>query len=78
MKTILISFLLFLFSLGAVADAHAQQGRWQALGKEVRSLHEKKQYDRALVLAQEALTLAEQARGANHPDVAVSLTDPID
>ena len=46
---------------------------WSSLTKEVLSLWERDQLDRAIVVAQKALAVAERGGGPHHPDVAMSL-----
>lgn len=53
--------------------AVAQNSEWDRLNKEVGSLYGQGQYDRAVVVAKEALAVAEHDRGLDHPDVATSL-----
>ena len=74
MKTPVTVFLLLLL-FGAAASAHAQGIEWEALNKEVMSLYQKGQYDRAVVVARKALDVAEKAVGPNHPAVATSLNN---
>ena len=73
MRTPVTVFLLPLL-LAAVA-AYAQGTEWEGLNKEVMSLYEKGQYDRAVVVAKKALDVAEKAVGPNHPSVATSLNN---
>ena len=72
MKTPVAVFLLLLL-FGAAASAHAQGIEWDVLNKEVISLYQKGQYDRAVVVAKKALDVAEKAGGPDHPAVATSL-----
>ena len=74
MKTPVTVFLLLLL-FGAAASAHAQGIEWEALNKEVMSLNQKGQYDRAVVVAKKALDVAEKAVGPDHPSVATSLNN---
>ena len=74
MKTPVTVFLLLLL-FGAAASAHAQGIKWKALNKEVMTLYQKGQYDRAVVVAKKALDMAEKAVGPNHPSVATSLNN---
>ncbi|KKM70124.1 hypothetical protein LCGC14_1443890 [marine sediment metagenome] len=50
-------------------------GKWKTLNQEARSLYRKGQYTRAVVVAKKALQVAEQKAGADHPDVATSLSN---
>ena len=74
MKTPVTVFLLLLF-FGAAASAHAQGIEWEVLNEEVKSLYQKGQYDRAVVVAKKALDVAEKAVGPHHPAVATSLNN---
>ncbi len=69
-----LSFSLVVL-LGSGACAHGQGVEWEALNKEVLSLYQKGQYDRAVVVATKALDVAEKAVGSNHPSVAQSLNN---
>jgi hypothetical protein len=61
----------------ATGQAHAQgAGRqWETLNQEVEELSRARQYARAVMVAKEALKLAEQHFGPNHPAVANIRTD---
>jgi tetratricopeptide (TPR) repeat protein len=48
---------------------------WDILNQEVMELHRAGKYDRAVVVAQKALEVAENSVGADHPDVATSLNN---
>ena len=48
---------------------------WDILNKEVMSLYQKGQYDRAVIVAKKALEIAEKALGPDHPNVALSLNN---
>ena len=49
--------------------------QWEALNQEVADLAYAHLYDRAVVVAKEALDIAERTQGPNHPDVAANLND---
>ena len=55
--------------------ARAQGTDWQSLNGQVVSLYRQGHYDRAVVLARQALQLAEQTFGPDHPNVATSLNN---
>jgi len=57
--------------------AHAQGAgiEWDILNQEVMELYRAGKYDRAIVVAQKALQVAEQNAGPDHPDVATSLNN---
>ena len=59
------------------ASAYSQGAgiEWDILNKEVMSLYQKGQYDRAVIVAKKALEIAEKALGPDHPDVATSLNN---
>jgi tetratricopeptide (TPR) repeat protein len=56
---------------------HAQGAgiEWDILNQEVMDLYRAGKYDRAVVVAQKALQVAEQNVGPDHPDVATSLNN---
>ena len=72
MKPRVTAFVLLLL-FRAAASAHAQGVEWERLNKEVTALYQKGQYDRAVVVAKEALEVAEKAVGSDHPAVATIL-----
>ena len=74
MKTRVAASVLLLL-VGAAASAHAQSAEWERLNKEATALYQKGEYDRAVVVAKEALEVAERAVGPNHPSVATSLNN---
>ena len=74
MKTPVTVFLLLLL-FGGAASSHAQGIEWEVLNDEVKSLYQKGQYDRAVVVAKKALDVAEKAVGPDHPSVAMSLNN---
>jgi CHAT domain-containing protein/tetratricopeptide (TPR) repeat protein len=53
----------------------AQQGRWEELNEQVKTLYGQGKYAEALPLAQDALRLAEATYGPEHPNVATSLNN---
>lgn len=73
MKKPVVVFLGLLFLFGAAALAVAQGTEWETLNDEVKSLYQKGQYDRALVVAKKALDAAEKTFGPDHLTVAMSL-----
>ena len=66
-------FLSLLVLFGAAASAYAQGIEWETLNAEVMSLYQKGQYDRAVVVAKQALDVAEKVVGSNHAFVATTL-----
>src|SRR5262245_8386054 len=53
----------------------ASWSEWASLNHEVQALDQQGQYDRAVVVAQQALAVAEKAVGPNHLAVAQSLNN---
>src|SRR5437879_5018578 len=77
MKNIqIVTSVLFLFFVGTKL-VHAQGAgiEWQVLNQETMQLFQQGKYDRAIVLGREALELAEENVGPDHPDVAASLNN---
>ena len=72
MKGLIIVFVS-LTMLSAAEPARAQADKWDKLNDEFITLFRQGQYDRAFVVATEALKVAEQSMGSNHPIVATSL-----
>jgi hypothetical protein len=68
-----VAAFILLLLVGAAASAHAQSAEWERLNQEATALYQKGEYDRAVVVAKEALEAAEKAVGPNHPSVATSL-----
>ena len=70
--------LVFLFVLlcGLFSPFHAQSAgvEWDALQKKAQELIRSGKFDRALLVAQKALQVAEKRVGPNHPSVAYSLS----
>ena len=68
--------VLALFPLSTSVACSQRAGiEWEILNEEVKSLYQKGQYDRAVVVAKKALTVAEVNVGPDHPDVATSLNN---
>ena len=65
----------FLLAGSAVLPLAAQQGRWQELNEQVRTLYGQGKYAEAVTVAQEALRVAEATFGIEHPNVATSLNN---
>jgi tetratricopeptide (TPR) repeat protein len=76
---------LFLAVLCGVLPASGSDGggnnsqsagiEWDTLNREAMDLYRAGKYDRAVVVAQKALQVAEQNVGPDHPDVATSLNN---
>ena len=63
------------FFLAGTTLVHAQGAgiEWDILNQEVMELYQQGKYDRAVVVAQKALEVANENVGPDHPDVATSL-----
>ena len=69
----LFTFALMLVCCGATpALAEGAGIEWDTLNQEAFDLYRQGNYDRAVVVAQKALDIAEQSLGTDHPDVATS------
>ena len=68
--TVLLSIL---FLSGATAVVYGQGSAWETLTDRAELLYQQGQYDRAVMVAKQALAVAEQALGPNHPSVATTL-----
>ncbi len=62
---------------GLSSPAHEKGAgiEWEILNREAMELYRAGKYDRAVVVAQKALEVAEQNVGPDHPDVAQSLNN---
>jgi tetratricopeptide (TPR) repeat protein len=59
-----------------MVDGNSNQGagiEWETLNQEAMDLRRAGKYDRAVVVAQKALQVAEENVGPDHPDVDLSL-----
>lgn len=70
-KVIVIMALVLLLSL----SAYAQEVLWEKLNSKARTLSEQRRYPDALGVAEEALQVAEDTFGPDHPKVAISLNN---
>ena len=61
------AFLIIAVLAGLCSLALAQNAEWKTLNDEVRSLYQKGQYDRAVVVAKKALEVAEKTGGPTTP-----------
>ena len=66
---------LLLLSRTALVYAQGAGIEWDVLNQEATDLYRQGKYDRAVVVAQKALEVAEQNVGRDHPDVALSLNN---
>lgn len=65
----------WLRSFAAKLQGEAETNPWQELNQQVLQLYQEGQYNAAVPLAEQALELAKQTWGDNHPDVATSLNN---
>ena len=75
MKTITAALLALLLSSCSAETDNAQAKEWETLNTEVMSLYKQGRYDRAVVVANKALEVAERALGPDQPSVATSLNN---
>lgn len=71
MTKLLLLSLVFCTNISAYADS--AETEWAKLNNEIASLTQQGNLDRAIVLAKQALQVAEKSFGPNHTDVALSL-----
>ena len=71
LKFLLIVFLATSFSLAA----NAQQDQYNKLNKKLATLYKNGRTEDAIVVAKEALQVAENTFGSNHPYVSASLNN---
>lgn len=64
---------LVVLSLWPGYPAQAQQGEWKKLAQETESLYREGRYPQATARAKQALRVAEDTFGQEHPHVATSL-----
>ena len=74
-KLVLLLVLAVLCGLPSSVYAQGAGVDWDTLNREVLDLRRAGKYDRAVVVAQKALQVAEQNVGPDHPDVATSLNN---
>ncbi len=76
MKTLGIVGLLMLVIVESFAlSADAQEKLWNELNEKVNILYEQGRYSEAVKPAEEALKIAENTFGPDHPNVAISLNN---
>ena len=72
----LVTVIFLLLQFGALNGFTQGAGiEWDTLNQEVLRLYRAGQYERAIIVAQEALKVAEDNVGPNHLDVATSLNN---
>lgn len=69
------TFIVCLCALPLIVHAQGAGMEWDTLTQEVNDLYRAGKYDRAVVVAQKALQVAEQNVGPDHPHVATSLSN---
>ena len=74
LRIILIT-LVILVASATVLRAQGAGIEWEILNQEAMELFQAGKYDRAVIVAQKALEVAEQNVGRDHPDVALSLNN---
>ena len=67
--------IVLLLAGTTVVYAQGAGVEWDILNQEVMELHRQGKYERAVVVAQKALEVAESNVGSDHPDVATSLNN---
>lgn len=70
-KVVVIMALVLLFSL----SAYAQEVLWEKLNGKAKTLFKQKRYPDALSVSEDALKVAEDTFGPDHPKVAISLNN---
>src|SRR6267154_2104678 len=75
MKRIMAALVALTLIVCTGIAAYASDNDWKRLNGEVKSLYGQGHYQRAVVVAKEALLMAEQTHGRDHPEVAASLNN---
>src|SRR5258705_5809012 len=75
MKRILAALVALSLIICTGIAAYASDNDWKKIKHEVMSLYGQGRYQRAVVVAKEALRIAEQTHGPDHPNVATSLNN---
>ncbi len=70
-----IALIAALFMVGWLPRACAVEESWSALNSETLSLYQKREYAKAVPIAEKALQVAETTFGSDHPHVAASLNN---
>ena len=71
MARLLVPLAALLLCTGSLAQT--EQAEWQKLNQEVKTLLGQGNYPQAVIVAKQALSIAERTRGPDHPNVATSL-----
>ena len=72
---VLIIAPLMALVLSLSSTALAQEARWKALHNQAKALNQQGKYREALPVAKEALNVAENTFGPDHPNVAISINE---
>lgn len=75
MKVLAKILLTVILGISFVVPTYAQEILWDELNTKVITLHQQGRYSEAATVAEEALKVAEETFGADHPDVAQSLNN---
>jgi tetratricopeptide (TPR) repeat protein len=75
MNKIITIALLLLLSGTTLSCTKEADMEWDILNQEAIELYQQGKYDRAVIVAEKALEVAEANVGPNHPDVATSLNN---
>ncbi len=77
MKFVKYSVLLaaLVFSMASAVFAQGAESEWSALNKEVTELYRAGKHDQAVAVARQALEVAQNTVGPEHPDMATSLNN---
>jgi tetratricopeptide (TPR) repeat protein len=70
---LLVALAALLLCTGS--SAQAQAAEWLKLNQEAKALYGQGNYPQAIIVARQALSVAEKALGPDHPDVATSLNN---
>ena len=70
-----VSVIAFLCLFFAANCSSPETSEWERLNEKATSLYEQGQYEEAVKFAKEALKIAEETFGPDHPDVAYSLNN---
>ncbi len=73
MKTLAKTTLVVMLVLSFTVFAWAQETLWNELNTELVTPYQQGQYSEAAKIAEEALSIAEETFGTDHPDVATVL-----
>ena len=68
-------FVIASLCLSFAATAFSQETLWEILDEKATKLYQQGQYEEAVKFAKEALKVAEETFGSEHPDVALSLNN---